>query len=759
MKLNRTPSLHDRDWRNAENQNWDVIEEALSGVFDVKDEIEGINDEALQLLRDLRDGRITKPTFESGSVRSDGSLMESADRLRTQDIIELQAGDIISPYQDPNFEYSLMLYDNGVFREGWGRGWFSFGESQTIDEDVGAIIIIRRTDGTNMYDDVEEVERHFKIDRQQGAIDRNEILRILTDIGLINPYFEFEMGGWTTGGSKITGENPVNLRATNPIRLNAGDTVESGASDRYSYEFLIRETSVAEDGSYIGRSGLIPFGTSYRADHTGYYYLVIHKNDGEPMTNQDLDNVNQVFNDTGKNAQSGDLMEILTSIGLVSRGALDLKLEVGSVSNDGEFIDLYNRVRPNRILLLSAGDTITTKDNPKYEYSLMYYGDTTESSFESGWGLGYFTFGNYDHTMESTKGIVPVIRRVDLQSISNSDIEEIKRDFTIESLVPSQASQGKISADKFNISGQMDNLMTMGINDFISDPDGGLTPQQFHDMTIDLVNAHSELTDYELHGKDAYGYNMYSYEIKPHVMRNSPAWNTTPTGSIGTPLEIPKIIITGGIHGSERNANYVVHYFMNALLNNPDNIETFDTLAQNVHFVFMPMCNPSGFVDNSYENRAGMNLNRDFGPYGNFEHPESQHVKTLIDKHSNADLHIDYHNFTPQAGKNDILGYALTDVDELKRLTTNTYKYVGRQMQLKDTRYPQSRIHQWAYAADANVGTMGKYSNSTHGIPSSIVETPKWQLFFDEVDHGKTVTQLGVDVLSNVIISFMNARK
>src|SRR5699024_12275779 len=64
---------------------------------------------------------------------------------------------------------------------------------------------------------------------------------------------------------------------------------------------------------------------------------------------------------------------------------------------------------------------------------------------------------------------------------------------------------------------------------------------------------------------------------------------------------------------------------MNALLNNPDNIETFDTLAQNVHFVFMPMCNPSGFVDNSYENRAGMNLNRDFGPHGNFEHPESKY--------------------------------------------------------------------------------------------------------------------------------------
>ena len=574
----------------------------------------------------------------------------------------------------------------------------------------------------------------------------------------------FELGGWSTGGAKVTTDTPMNIRSVTPYYLRKGMMISTDPYGNYEYDLIIRGTDVPGDGSYIKRNGYQVFGENHTIESGNYYYIIIRRTDGKTMTSADVGSASSRFNDIVLNYNNlvdsigtDEVAQTLISVGLPISKA---KFELGGWNIYGNKVTTDNpiNIRSAEMHFLKKDSIIKPKKSNLYKYEFLIRSSKSHGEDFLVGRTGYIDFGS-EYRVEQDNFHCLVVARKDGNVMTENDIESISNLFGFYTLDENSNHSYNNGVSNFDIVGEMKEVMTSEIYNFISDPDGGITPQQFHDMTIDLVNAHSELTDYELHGQDAYGYNMYSYEIKPHVMRNSPDWNTTPTGSIGTPLEIPKIIITGGIHGSERNANYVLHYFMNELLNNPDNIETFDTLAQNVHFVFMPMCNPSGFVDNTYNNRANMNLNRDFGPHGNFEQPETQYVKALMDKHSNADLHIDYHNFTPQTGKLDILGYALTDVDELKRLTTNAYKYVGRQMQLKDTRYPQSRTHQWAYTADANVGTVGRYSNSAHGIPSSIVESPKWQLFFDEVDHGKTVTQLGVDVLSNVIISFMNARK
>src|SRR5699024_8949031 len=115
----------------------------------------------------------------------------------------------------------------------------------------------------------------------------------------------------------------------------------------------------------------------------------------------------------------------------------------------------------------------------------------------------------------------------------------------------------------------------------------------------------------------------------------------------------------------------------------------------NVHFIFIPICCPSGFADNTYESRSGMNMNRDFPPYGEITQPETGYVKNVLDDNSDADYHIDFHNFRPYEHNNDIFGYSLTDDIFMRRLTTNTYKFVGQKWQKKDSRLPQNRLHQW----------------------------------------------------------------
>src|SRR5699024_3565296 len=155
-------------------------------------------------------------------------------------------------------------------------------------------------------------------------------------------------------------------------------------------------------------------------------------------------------------------------------------------------------------------------------------------------------------------------------------------------------------------------------------------------------------------------------------------------------------------------------------------------------------------------NRAGVNLNRDFPSHGNASQPETKLVKAVIDEHSDADYHIDFHN---QTAHDSVIGYALTDDDGIARVATNAYKYIGRQWQIKNSDFPTDRKYQWGYTAAANVGTVGRYSNETHGIPSSIIETPVNHGFISEVPNGRNVTQIGVDLLANVIIGLLQARR
>jgi len=235
----------------------------------------------------------------------------------------------------------------------------------------------------------------------------------------------------------------------------------------------------------------------------------------------------------------------------------------------------------------------------------------------------------------------------------------------------------------------------------------------------------------------------------------SPSWNSIPDASTGEALKIPKIIITSGVHGQEKNSNFAVYHFMRKLLENREN-NALNTLLTNVHLVIVPLICPSGFADVTYHNRSDVNLNRDFPPHGSVTQPETEYVKAVIDGHSDADLHLDFHN---QTAHNTIIGYSLTDDDEVARITTNVYKYIGSQWQNKNSDFPQDRTYQWGYTSGANIGTVGRYSHSEHDMPSAIIETAVNHPFISEGWNGQNITQIGVDLLLNTISGFLQARR
>lgn len=77
----------------------------------------------------------------------------------------------------------------------------------------------------------------------------------------------------------------------------------------------------------------------------------------------------------------------------------------------------------------------------------------------------------------------------------------------------------------------------------------------------------------------------------------------------------PIIVIQGGIHGNEKSPPFAIRRFI-AMLKNPANFEPHTKILQQIllkyDFYFIPILNPTGWVDNTRNNRNGVNLNRNY---------------------------------------------------------------------------------------------------------------------------------------------------
>src|SRR5262249_3668870 len=76
-----------------------------------------------------------------------------------------------------------------------------------------------------------------------------------------------------------------------------------------------------------------------------------------------------------------------------------------------------------------------------------------------------------------------------------------------------------------------------------------------------------------------------------------------------------RIGLFGAIHGDEAAGAFALAQFLLDLTNNPD-------LAENFQLQVYPVCNPSGFEDNTRHSRTGKDLNREF--WKNSTEPEIQ---------------------------------------------------------------------------------------------------------------------------------------
>ena len=201
---------------------------------------------------------------------------------------------------------------------------------------------------------------------------------------------------------------------------------------------------------------------------------------------------------------------------------------------------------------------------------------------------------------------------------------------------------------------------------------GSISPSAYYKLTIDefndgfsadttaaemyakfdaLVTAFpNDVTKTDLGSSCVESKHLYEYDIIPKRYTYAPYQK-----------KIPKILIIGGQHGFEKSNVMGLYYFVKDLLTNPDQNDTLGWIRANVCLKIIPVCNPSGWDANTYDNANGVNLNRNYyaptfpmypdaepgsDQYGGvepFDQPETAIVRDFVLANPDAVLFVDFH--------------------------------------------------------------------------------------------------------------------
>lgn len=167
-------------------------------------------------------------------------------------------------------------------------------------------------------------------------------------------------------------------------------------------------------------------------------------------------------------------------------------------------------------------------------------------------------------------------------------------------------------------------------------------------MFTALATANPDYVTETLLGKDS----TNTYEIKSYVLDAPSAISSGYESAMGR--DKPTFIITAGLHGVEPDAVHSVYHFMKDLCENYMESDHLEYLRNNVKFVIVPLSNPWGYVNQSYNNANDVDLNKNFahGYRTNgtantganaYSEVETTLLKGVFDSYPKAIFHLECH--------------------------------------------------------------------------------------------------------------------
>lgn len=151
---------------------------------------------------------------------------------------------------------------------------------------------------------------------------------------------------------------------------------------------------------------------------------------------------------------------------------------------------------------------------------------------------------------------------------------------------------------------------------------------------------------------------IYEYVFTPPTTRNNVR------GSVFT--SPPKVLITTGVHGSEKSTVYTTYKMFEEMLK--DEFNPLTPLRLNVEFRVIPIVNPTGFNLKTRHTASGIDANRNFTTSNN---NEIRIVREWVQSHSNAILLLDIHNtWTDSFG----LTYGISHQEPMRDIYTSVVR-------------------------------------------------------------------------------------
>lgn len=146
---------------------------------------------------------------------------------------------------------------------------------------------------------------------------------------------------------------------------------------------------------------------------------------------------------------------------------------------------------------------------------------------------------------------------------------------------------------------------------------------------------------------------IYEYVFKPVIYSGAPLTNQ------GAKLfkNTPKILLDGSMHGFEKGSTFGNFLFLYDLVNNWQSNRTLEHIRNYCEIRCIPVSNPYGFENNTYQNENNVNINRNFptttwkyeepGTQGSGDapgdQPETQMLMNWVNANSDAIIYLCIH--------------------------------------------------------------------------------------------------------------------
>jgi len=513
--------------------------------------------------------------WESGSVTSSGGKADLATKMRLQTMIYVKSGSTITC--DNDYTLRVLEYSQPIFSLTYLLKYTDGVANYTVSVNSFIVVVVAKKDGSTITE--AEIGVHYNF-RLVSGIKDSYLLNFSYNRRIVS---EFESGGidYATG---LNIDNIARIRTSRFIPVNAGSKVVC-ADDKHLLCCVEYESNGNES-----------FGLLTTTAETGYLFVheyIVKNNCYIRLSIKNYDESSFSFVPNDVEIHIYDAEKTLWTERFEQKF---LRLEQGSIDSTwGTNIDDVATL-PTRRRTIAVQAKKGSWIEPNSGYQIMAYELANDTVYAPTILTKFSTWATSRYTIKNNCYVRVAIMKTDGSAFAIQDNP-------IHYYIVGQKTQDLYK--NFGFVMPPSTYTSVGYND---NAIFSKTLAEVYTMYDSLLSE--GYISKELLGTDQSNtYDIYAYRVKP-LKLNISGGNYIGQGFYNS--KIPKIVITGVVHGSEKPTALTLYNFLYNLKNRWLESEVLTFLRWHVEFVIIPLVNPYGFAMNQRGNSRNVDLNRNF---------------------------------------------------------------------------------------------------------------------------------------------------